>query len=390
MLQSPEFADMLRMLQSPGPVNMGVARKTAQESASHDTETEAAKPDLPVSPEAASAYDDVVRAVQLSVAEATSMSAALAVPARTVDRAQWADATLTGLEPVLAALASGLSRGHASPAGDEPRTVTPDAFLGMLMPNLAPMILGWWSGAMIGALSHHALGQYDLPLPLAGKPTMLFVAHNVEDFAREWSLPIDELRYALVLREVVHGAQRAEPWIRDRLVRLAETYVEAYEVRPEAIEDFFADLDFGNPAAFEGLEQFSDPQLLLGAMQSDRQRPLLEEIQRFVAVLEGYTDVVVSTLGARMVASHAQIDEALRRHRLERGSAATSVDRLLGLELDRGHYDSGLAFCRGVVERSDGSLEALNRLWTREEMLPTPSELDAPGLWLARIELPEP
>ena len=31
----------------------------------------------------------------------------------------------------------------------------------------------------------------------------------------------------------------------------------------------------------------------------------------------------------------------------------------------------------------------LNRLWEAERMLPTPAELDAPGLWLARIELPE-
>jgi uncharacterized protein (DUF2342 family) len=38
-----------------------------------------------------------------------------------------------------------------------------------------------------------------------------------------------------------------------------------------------------------------------------------------------------------------------------------------------------------VVER--GGLEALDRLWESEAMVPTPNELDAPGLWLARIEL---
>jgi uncharacterized protein (DUF2342 family) len=79
------------------------------------------------------------------------------------------------------------------------------------------------------------------------------------------------------------------------------------------------------------------------------------------------------------------IDEALRRHRVDRGQAAAFVDRLLGLELDRDHYDRGVAFCKGVVERS--GIDGLNRLWTGEEMMPTPAELDAPGLWLARIEL---
>ncbi len=384
-----DLSELIRMLQSPGPVNMEIARKTAHESATHDPETGEDKPEPAMAPAAVAAFDDVVRAAQLSVAEATGISAALTVPARAVDRNVWADATLNGLEPVLASLASALGRGQVAPEGDDPSAVSPEAFLGMLMQQLVPLLLGAWSGAMIGALSHHALGQYDLPLPLTGDPAMLFVAHNVEAFGREWSLPQDELRYALALREVVHSAQRAIPWIRDRLVRLASSYVSAYEVQTDALEEQFSQLDFTDPSSMTGLENLSDPEALLGAMQSERQKPMLEEMQRFASVLEGYTDVVVEMLGERMVASHVRIDEALRRHRLERGNAATFVDRLLGLELDRDHYDAGLAFCRGVVERSDGTLEQLNRLWTREEMVPTQSELAAPGLWLARIDLPE-
>ncbi len=389
MMQSPEFQEFLRMLQSPGPVNMEIARKTAHEKAAHDDETDAPKPDPPVAPNAAAAFDDVVRAVQLLVAEATSMSGALTVPARTVDRKTWADATLTGLEPVLAALATALEQEDVTPASDDPAAASLDAIFTGMMPKLVPFILGFASGGMIGALSHHALGQYDLPLPLTGEPAMSFVVSNVDAFAQEWALPNDELRYALALREVVHGAQRSVPWVREHLVRLASSYVGAYEPRGEALEDLFSGLDLSDPASIAGIEQVLDPTALLDAMRSERQEPLLEQLQRFVSVLEGYTDVVVATLGERMVASHVRIDEALRRHRLERGSAATFVDRLLGLQLDRDHYEAGLTFCRGVVERSGGTLEQLNRLWIREELVPTQSELAAPGLWLARIDLPE-
>jgi putative hydrolase len=386
-----DLSELIRMLQSPGPVNMEIARRTAHESATHDPETGEGRPEPAPAPAAIAAFDDVVRAAQVPVAEATGISAALTVPARPVDRKAWSDATLQGLETVLASLAGALGRGQvqAAPGAEDPAAVSPEAFLGMLMQQLVPLLLGAWSGSMIGALSHHALGQYDLPLPLTGEPAMLFVVNNVEAFGREWSLPNDELRYALALREVVHGAQRAIPWVRDRLVRLASSYVSAYEVQTDALEEQFSRLDLTDPSSMTGLEKLSDPEVLLGAMQSERQKPLLAEMQRFAAVLEGYTDVVVETLGERMVASHVRIDEALRRHRLERGNAATFVDRLLGLELDRDHYDAGLAFCRGVVERSDGTLEQLNRLWTREEILPTPSEFTAPGLWLARIDLPE-
>ena len=70
-------------------------------------------------------------------------------------------------------------------------------------------------------------------------------------------------------------------------------------------------------------------------MQSPLQEPLLESLQRFVSVIEGYTDVVVEVLGERMMTSHTRIDEALRRHRLYRGDSAAFVDRLLGLERER-------------------------------------------------------
>jgi uncharacterized protein (DUF2342 family) len=47
--------------------------------------------------------------------------------------------------------------------------------------------------------------------------------------------------------------------------------------------------------------------------------------------------------------------------------------------------DRGAHFIEGVVERAGE--DALARLWANEDDLPTPAEVDAPGLWLARIGL---
>jgi putative hydrolase len=355
-----------------------------------DLETGAETPEPRVDPDHARAFDDVVRAVQLMVSETTGITNVLTVPAQSVDRATWSRNTLSGLEHVLGSLATALQRGAASDADDPVAAgaLTAENLLGAVMQQLIPVILGGWAGSMIGMLSHHALGQYDLPLPLTGEPKLLFVDRNVEAFAQEWSLPPDELRYALALREVVHGAQRAVPWVRERLVRLAAEYVGAYEIQGNPLEDLLGDIDPLDPSSADAMGQLIDADTVLGALRSDRQQPLLEGLQRYVSVLEGYTDIVVERLGERMVTSHVQIDEALRRHRLERGEANAFVDRLLGLELDRTHYDAGVAFCRGVIERTDGDLDQLNRLWADERMLPTPSELTAPGLWLARIDLP--
>ena len=379
-----DFSQLMRMLQSQGPVNFDVARQVAGVIATSDPETGQPGAEPAIDGGASIAFEQLVRAAQTAVADTTGIAAVLAVPSRVVDRQGWSQATIEGLAPVLEALAAAL--GSAPPPDTEnPGDAGEEAIFGFLMQSLIPVLLGVWTGWMIGQLSHKALGQYDLPLPLPAPPTLLFVSRNVDEFASGWELPTDELRYALVVREAVHGAQRSIPWVREHLAQLARDYVGAYEMNPDALESQLGELDFSNPEAMQSLGGFADAGALLGAMQSERQQPILAELQRFVSVLEGYADVVVEKIGERMVSTHGRIDEALRRHRLERGDAASFVDRLLGLELDRKHYDDGAAFCRGVIERA--GLDGLNRLWAAAQMVPTPAELQAPGLWLARIEL---
>lgn len=388
-----DLEQLMRMLQSQGPVNLEIARQVATAVATADPETNEPTAEPPIDSATRATFESVVRAAQVTVAETTGIAGTLGVGSECVDRAGWATATIDGLVPVVTSLAGALQR--SGDAGDDTAPLDLESSgLGpemsgdigaFLMHSLLPLLLGVWSGSMIGQLAHHALGQYDLPLPLHGPPTQRFLVRNVEAFGEEWALPPDELRYALALREVVHGAQRSIPWVRDELERLASEYVGAYEVQPDALQEQLGDINLADPSSIAGFTQLGDPNLLLGAMQSPRQAPMLEALQRFVSVLEGYTDVVVEILGERMMTSHARIDEALRRHRLDRGESAGFVDRLLGLELDRGHYEEGVAFSRGVLER--GGVEQLNRLWAGVEKIPTRSELEAPGLWLARIDL---
>jgi uncharacterized protein (DUF2342 family) len=81
------------------------------------------------------------------------------------------------------------------------------------------------------------------------------------------------------------------------------------------------------------------------------------------------------------------VTEALRRRRVTADPSDRFVERLFGLELTQSHYERGTAFVKGVVERAGA--DALERLWRSDRELPTPAEIDAPGLWLARIDLPE-
>jgi len=132
---------------------------------------------------------------------------------------------------------------------------------------------------------------------------------------------------------------------------------------------------------------FGDPEVILGAVRSPAQEQVLPPIEALVAVIVGYVDWVMDSVGQRLMGSYDQITEALRRRRVEAAPADRFVGQILGLDLTQGHYDRGETFISGVVERV--GTDGLDRLWKSDWELPTPNEVDAPGLWLARIDLPD-
>ncbi|MGH8984116.1 MAG: zinc-dependent metalloprotease [Acidimicrobiia bacterium] len=388
-----DLAQLMQMLQSEGPVNWEVARQVAAWVALDGGA------ERPVDPGAHEAFDELVRAAQTHVVAETGLTASFRAPLRTVGPKAWAELHLEALKPVLEALAVNLGQAMRDAGSDEPEPGaepggpvampgTPgagaDPFAGLLG-MLAPVLLGLQSGSMIGYLAQHALGRYDLPLPTSDEPNLCVVVPNVDAFEDAWSLPRADLRFYVAVHEVVHAAERSGPWVQARLVGLATEYVSAYELDTSAIEEQFGAIDPSDPSSLSGIAE--DPEALLGAMGSPRQAEVLAKLQSFTAVLEGYADTVLERVGGRLIPSFAQIHEAMQRHRLERGEAERFVEGLLGLKLEREDYERGAAFCAGVVERA--GMEGLNRLWEQESMLPTAAELDAPGLWLARIELPE-
>ena len=397
--------------QSHGPVNWDGARATANELSLHDPDDGTARPDPPVDQARADYLEAIVRAAQTNVAAVTGLTEAAAVPVHCVTRLGWTTVTLDGLRPVLEALATRIAATFGSTPlqtpdfSDDTAIEDPEIMAQMMssvMTMMLPQLFGSLAGSLAGHLAHHALGQYDLPLPIAAPPQLAFVISNMEQFASDWEVPFDELTFALAARESVHSAQRSVPWVRERLVRLCSEYVAGFEMRVEAFEQQIPlDFDMDQFANDDGdidpmamlakmqsgeIQPFAiDPAQLLSGMQSESQQPVLAELQRFSALLGAHADVVVSTINPRPTANIQRIDEALKRHRVERGSATSFVELMLGLQLDRSHYEAGAAFCAGVVDRS--GIEGLNRLWEREAHMPTASEFEAPGLWLARLEL---
>jgi putative hydrolase len=393
-LSQIDLSQMMRILQSTGPVNWEVARQTAEWVALEG------RPEPSVAAADRAQLEELAHAAQTLVVGETGLTATFATALSAVGPKGWVDLHLVALKPVLEALATTLGAamqqdedddGSDDLAGLPGLENTPFAAMaglagmGNMMSMLAPALLGVQAGSMIGYLAQHALGRYDLPLPTSDAPSLCFVVPNIDTFESEWSLPRDDLRFYVALHETVHAAARSVPWLRDRLVELATQYVSSYEIDPSAFEAEFGMIDPQDPEAMQRLTE--SPERVLGAMQSSRQVAPREELQRLTSVIEGYADHVMARIGRRLIPTFDQIHEAMQRHRVERGEAERFIEGLLGLKLERAHYERGQAFVEGVVERA--GLEGLNRLWDGADLLPTPNELDAPGLWLARIDLPD-
>lgn len=375
-----DLTQLLGMLTTSGPVNWEIARQVARAVATEEAV------ERPLDPGAPAAFGELARAAQTHVADVTGLAATLATPVRVLHATEWADLHLEALRPVLEDLARTLGDAFRAQLQAEldAEGPTADPIAGVL-PMLAPALLGLQAGSMVGYLARHALGRYDLPLPTPDAPSLTFVASHIDEFEQAWSLPRADLRFTLAVHEVVHAAIRSVPWARDRLVALSSEYVRGYHLDLHALEERFGALDPANPESFEALA--SRPQEILGAMRHPAQAAVQARLRDFTTVLEGYADTVVAHVTERLVPTAAQIHEAFKRHRIDRGEAGHFIDALLGLDLGRDDYERGRRFCTGVVERA--GFEGLNRLWSTESMVPTTPELDAPGLWLARIDLPE-
>jgi putative hydrolase len=247
-----------------------------------------------------------------------------------------------------------------------------------------PVMLGMQSGFTVGHLARGAFGQYGLPIPRPPSDDLLVVPAAIDAFASDWSLPNDDVALWVELSEIAHHAVLARPHVRERIESLLNAYVAAFRPDPTALEGKLDDLDLANPAALQDV--LSDPEVLLGAMQTPEQHEMHARLEAIVAAVEGYVDHVVDTVGRTLIGSFGPLTEALRRQRVERGDGDKFVERLFGLELGQAQFERGDAFIAGVLERAGE--EGLARLWHSEHELPTPAEIDAPGLWLARIDIP--
>jgi putative hydrolase len=384
----PLFGDLAKAMAGQGPLQWDVARQVAISTATNGTNTEAN-----VDPTSRVGLEQLAPIADMHVRNYTGLATGTgtALPNIVVtNHSTWVHHTLESYKPLFTQLAAALSNPSvdASQPGTDLDIETDQIAVMMLSLNkmMAPAMMGMSIGSMIGQLSLRAFGQYDLPIPREPQNQLLLVASNVEQFANDWSIAVDDMRMWVLIHELTSHAVLSVNHVRDSINQQISKYIAGFRPNPNALMDRLTTMDLGTSDPMAMMQKFlTDPTIILGAVRSpeqERQAPVLDAM---IASVIGYIDHSVDAISSLVLGGGAQIAEAVRRRRVESAPHDSFVEQLLGLRLTRQQVERGHAFAEGVTERAGH--DGLSQLFTQAGNLPTPNELDAPGLWLARIEL---
>ncbi len=311
-------------------------------------------------------------------------------PLEAVDRPTWIAANLQGMRPILEPLAqqsaeagSKRRKRHPRKAGAQDLTPLYDA-----LGAAGGLLLGAQVGAMAGMLSQRVLGQYDLALlDPSVTPRLLLVAPNLDQASRNMQVDRDQLVSWVAIHELTHAIQfSGAPWLREHLGGLLQELIAGLQVTVS----LGTLLRIPDPRDLRALAERLRHGEILRLSLGERRWQLVARMQATMSLVEGHAEHVMDAVGADVLPALPRLRAAMNRRRESRGLPWKVLERLLGLELKLRQYDEGRRFCDAIVaagerDESGGGRRLLARVWRSPADLPTPAELAAPELWLARV-----
>src|ERR1700760_2487598 len=240
-------------------------------------------------------------------------------------------------------------------------------------------------GVVLGYLSQRVLGQYELVLldEVADDrpPRLLFVLPNLGQAQQTFSADEKEFMTWVTLHEVTHAVQFAGvPWLHAHVAGFVRELLNTAELRIASQSDRKFKLPTGDELKriIGALRRGH----LISIVTTEPERETLDRVQAVMAVIEGHAEHVMDAVAPDLIPSLPKLRAALDRRRKSQSGLSRLMAKLLGLDLKLKQYEQGKYFCDAVV-RAAGP-EALTRVFSGPESLPTLTELSEPTRWLRR------
>ncbi len=292
-----------------------------------------------------------------------------------VDRPGWIRANVDGFRVVLDPLAE-----HLRERGNAPG--------GAVVTAVGSRVTGVQAGLILAYLASRVLGQYELFLPpdpsapngVAPAGRLTLVAPNIVMVERELGVNPHDFRRWVCLHEETHRTQfTSVPWLRGYVQEQMSEFLLASDLDPASILGRLRSA----ADAVAGAVRDGGGDSVLEAIQSPRQREILDRLTSVMTLVEGHGDYVMDAVGPQVVPSVEQIRQRFNERRGTAGRVERTLRRILGIDLKMKQYAQGSRFVKAVVE--EAGMATFNKVWTSPQTLPTKDEFDRPELWLDRV-----
>lgn len=348
----------------PDPVSWDVARKVAVQALRlAPTLDEATTSRFVKEVEAAA------NSAQILVEKSTGLVSLAGPPnAVVVDRIGWVDANIHSFKRLLQPLVTRLAERQRG-------------FAGVASPASAA-VSGAEIGLVLAWLSSRVLGQYDLFASEAdGGDALYFVAPNVVALERRHAFPPQEFRLWIAIHELTHRAQfTAVPWMREYFLGLVER---GTALSPPDAKALMASL----LSAFEAIRAGRNPLAdggVIGMLASKEQLVTLHEAQALMSLLEGHSDVVMSSAATAEIPGAKRFARVLAERRASSKGFSKFLQQFAGFDAKLRQYEEGERFVEALVDA--GGDELFAKVWASPAMLPSMEEIRNPAIWVARAQ----
>lgn len=362
-----------------------------------------AKGSAPIGANDVAKIEEAFAIAELWLNEATFFPQTSATGNPAMARTDWVDTTLNGwqtsVEPLALGLAGAISEllnnanGEQGQSEAENAMQIPVGMIATLLRSFIGSLIATQLGQSIGGLAASVTGTHDVGLPLVEPVYPSLVPQNIDEWGQDLNIPMDEVRIFHALRESAVARLFAHnPWLISYIRTAISDYGKGIRIDIDAIQRQAQEV-FDN-ASQEGKEfDPTNPDSFNIALnegiftpeETPAQRAALTKLETVLALIDGWSEEVVTLAAGDRLPNLVALQETLRRRRATSAPAQQLFATMFGLQVSPKLAREAATFWKAVREVKD--LEGRDRIWSG--ILPTSDDLLTPQSYLASIEIPD-
>lgn len=319
-------------------------------------------------------------------------------------RTDWIDTTLAGWQSSVEPLATGLSaaigellnqasfgegQSPESPEDQQSGIAIPVEMISALLNSFIGSLIATQLGQAIGGLASKVTGAHDVALPLLDPAYPTLVPQNIREWGADLNIPLDEIRIFHALREAaVARLFSHNPWLVSYIRTAITEYGKGINIDMDAIQeqaqralDSEGGFDPANPESFS----IALNNGIFTPQESPAQRAALTKLETALALIDGWSEEVVSLAAGDRLPNLQALQETLRRRRATSAPAQQLFSSLLGLQVSPKLAREAKVFWAKVREIKD--VQSRDQIWSG--ILPTADDLLKPENYLKSLEVPD-